>query len=299
MNTPFTSERKSLLPIYGLYFLVFAFISSTAQAWAPVTDTERMLLRQMGYPTNTVEQILEATKSESYFVRYAALDLLTERIGKDASPVLKQFVSDSHLKVRMIAAHILGTLGDKSGLKQMQKDFKELAAKAAIPLPTDPNMDPDMRELIESERKIALYDALEVAKVLAELGDRQGYKLATKAATESIWEPHREKAIYVLAEIAKADPNILSAESRDPVSILCAMAESEKSPYVFSKIIYSAAKLPYEESVRILDKAKISSKQSQEKRNEAEGFISWLKAKKKAAEIQAKDPNAPKNQSKK
>jgi HEAT repeat protein len=287
-----SNKNRLFLAIYGLYFLVLVSVSSTAQGMDPVTNVQRMFLKQDGYSTDTPEQLIEATKSKSYYIRYAALNLLTEQIGKDAIPVLKQSLNDPHITVRWHTAHLLGTLGDKSGLGQMQKDFEELSAKGIAPLPTDPNMSPDMRERIENERKIALYDALEVAKVLAELGDRQGYKLATKAATESTWEPHKDKAIYVLAEIAKADPNILSAEGKDPISVLCAMAESEKSPYVFSKIIYSAAKLPYNEAVRILDKAKISPNQSQEKRNEAQEFINWLKAQKKVAGIQAKDPNS-------
>jgi len=287
-----SNKNRLFLAIYGLYFLVLMSISSTAQGMDPVTNVQRMFLKQDGYSTDTPEQLIEATKSKSYYIRYAALNLLTEQIGKDAIPVLKQFLNDPHITVRWQTAHLLGTLGDKSGLGQMQKDFEELSAKGIAPLPTDPNMDPDTRERIENERKIALYDALEVAKVLAELGDRQGYKLATKAATESTWEPHRDKAIYVLAEIAKADPNILSEEGRDPVSILCTMAESEKSPYIFSKITYSAAKLPYDKAMRILDKAKISPHQSQEKRNESQDLINWLKVQKKAAEIQDKDPNS-------
>jgi hypothetical protein len=292
MDIVLIDRNRFFLAIYGLYFLVLTSISSTAQGMDPVTELDKMILQKHGYSTDTPEQVIVATKSESYSVRFMALELLTDYIAKDAIPVLKQFLNDPHITVRWHTAHLLGTLGDKSGLGQMQKDFEELSAKGIAPLPTDPNMSPDMRERIENERKIALYDALEVAKVLAELGDRQGYKLATKAATESTWEPHRDKAIYVLAEIAKADPNILSAEGRDPISVLCTMAESEKSPYVFSKIVYSAAKLPYDEAVRILDKAKISPHQSQEKRNESQDLINWLKAQKKAAEIQAKDPNS-------
>jgi hypothetical protein len=287
-----SNKNRLFLAIYGLYFLVLVSISLTAQGMDPVTELDKMILQKHGYSTDTPEQVIVATKSESYSVRFMALELLTDYIAKDAIPVLKQFLNDPHITVRWHTAHLLGTLGDKSGLEQMQEDFEELAAKGTAPLPADPNMDPDMRERIENERRIALYDALEVAKVLAELGDRQGYRLATKAATKSTWEPHRDKAIYVLAEIAKADPNILSAEGKDPVSILCAMAESEKSPYIFSKINYSAAKLPYDKAMRILNKAKISPNQSQEKRNEAQEFINWLKAQKKAAEIQAKDPNS-------
>jgi len=232
-----SNKNRLFLAIYGLYFLVLVSISLTAQGMDPVTELDKMILQKHGYSTDTPEQVIVATKSESYSVRFMALELLTDYIAKDAIPVLKQFLNDPHITVRWHTAHLLGTLGDKSGLEQMQEDFEELAAKGTAPLPADPNMDPDMRERIENERRIALYDALEVAKVLAELGDRQGYRLATKAATKSTWEPHRDKAIYVLAEIAKADPNILSAEGKDPVSILCAMAESEKALIFSVKLI--------------------------------------------------------------
>jgi hypothetical protein len=292
MNIPLINRNRFFLAIYGLYFLVFAFISLTAQGMDSVTKYQRMILEKHGYSTNTPEQLIEATKSERYSVRFMALNLLTELIGEEAIPVLKDALSDTEeVRVRWTAAHLLGTLGDKSGLGQMQKDFEELAVKAAVPLPTDPNMDPDARERIENERKLALHDALDVAKVLVELGDRRGYRLATKAATESTWEPHRSKAIEVLAEIAKTDKETLEREKMDPVLVLCKIAESEKSHYVFSRLIWSSAKLPYDGAMRILDKAKISPHQSQEKRNEAHDLINWLKAQKKAAEIQAKDPN--------
>ena len=290
MNALLISERKSLLALYVLYFLVFGFIDSTAQAWAPVSEVERMLLKQRGYPTDTVEQILEATKAESYFVRYAAIHLLTERIGEGAIPVLKQALSDpEEICVRWRAAHLLGILGDKSGLKQMRVDFEKLKAELALPFPDDPNMTPDDRERTENRRNIALHDALDVAKVLVELGDRRGYELAAKAAFEGMWELHKAKAIYVLAEIAKADKKILQAEGIDPVSTLCTIAETEKSPYVFGKIIYSARKLDYDTAVHILEKAKDSPNQSQEKRQEARQILNWLKAKKRAAEIKLKN----------
>lgn len=290
MKTLLINRNSFFLAISGLYFLVLAFICSNAHAWAPVTDIQKMFLEQDGYFTDTPEKLIEATKSESYYIRYAALNLLTELIGKDAVSVLKQFLNDPHITVRWHTAHLLGTLGDKSGLEQMQKDFEELAEKAEIPLPADPNIEPDTRERLKRERNNALHDALNVAKVLAELGDRRGYKLAAKAAFEETRELHRTMAIDALCEIAKTEKETLEKEKIDPVSVFCKIAETEKNPHVFGRVLSSAAKLPYNEAMRILDKAKVSPNQSLKERNEARNVIFWLKAKKKVEEIkQAED----------
>lgn len=290
MNNPIINKNRSFLAICGLYFLVFTFINSTAQAWAPVSEVQKMFLKMYGYSTDTPEQLIEATKSDSYAVRFMALNLLTELVREKAIPVLKNALIDpEEVRVRWTAAHLLGILGDKSGLKQMRVDFEKLKAELALPFPDDPNMTPDDRERTENRRNIALHDALDVAKVLVELGDRRGYELAAKAAFEGMWELHKAKAIYVLAEIAKTDKKILQAEGIDPVSTLCTIAETEKSPYVFDKIIYSARKLDYDTALHILERAKDSPNQLQEKRQEAQQILNWIRAKKKADEIKQKE----------
>lgn len=290
MNNLLSNERKFLIIIYWAYFFIVTFITSTAPAWAPVTEVQKMFLKQFGYSTDTPEQLIEATKSDSYAVRFMALNLLTELVREKAIPVLKNALNDpEEVTVRWTAAHLLGTLGDKSGLKQMRADFEKLKAELAIPFPDDPNMTPDDRERIENRKNIALHDALDVAKVLAELDDRRGYELAVKAAFEGTWDLHRDKAIYVLVEIAKTKKSILIREKRDPVSILCRMAESEKSTNVFNTLVFSAEKLPYDETVLILEKAKESKNQTPEKRSETQDFLNWLKAKKKADEIKFKE----------
>lgn len=287
MNTLISNRRKSILVIYGICFYLCTLMCPNIEAsMQPVTEVQRMLLRARGYPTETVEQIIEATKSESYFVRYAALNILTERVGKDATAVLKQFLSDPDLTVRIQAAHLLGTLADRSGLEQMQKDFEELAAKAATPLPTDPNVDPDTRERIENQRNLSLHDALDVAKVLAELGDRRGFELAKHAAFNGKWKLHRAMAIYVLTEIAKTDKKVLQGEGIDPVSTFCAIAETEKDPYIFEKILFSAAKLDYDSAMLIIETAKGSPNQPESLRLRAQSVLEWVKDKKKAVEIE-------------
>jgi len=89
MNIPLINRNRFFLAICGLYFLVFAFISLTAQGMDSVTKYQRMILEKHGYSTNTPEQLIEATKSERYSVRFMALNLLTELIGEEAIPVLK------------------------------------------------------------------------------------------------------------------------------------------------------------------------------------------------------------------
>ena len=290
MNTRLLNKRICCFAISGLCFYLCILICSNAEGnMQSVNEVGKMLLRQRGYPTDTVEQIIEATESESYFVRYVALGLLTERTGKEATPVLKQFLSDSHLTVRCTAAHLLGTLGDKSGFEQMCNDFQELSAKAAAPLPTDPNIAPDTIERLENQRKNNLYNALEVAKVLAELGDHRGYELAARMAFEGPLTCHRTCAARVLVEIGKTDKAILEAEGIDPVLILCLMAESEKDPVVFKILIWSVYKLDDDTRLPILEKARNSLNQPESVRKEAQLAIEGIEARKKAAEDKPKD----------
>jgi HEAT repeat protein len=252
---------------------------------ASLSEVETVILKQQGYPTSTVEQITEATKSKSYAIRYAAIHLLTERVGKAAIPVLKEALRDpENVSVRRRAAQLLGTLGDKSGVEQMKKDFAELRAKAALSVPNDPNTSDDARKRIQDEKNAALYDALGVAKVLAELGDLQGYELAATTVFEGTWELHRAEAIRVLAEIAGKDKGVLGRHQMAPLAVLSAAADSEKSAYVFSALLSAVAKLPHKDAISVLDRAGKSANQSEGKRKEAQGVIDLLKAKKKAAE---------------
>ena len=90
---------------------------------------------------------------------HGELGLLAERDGEKAIPVLKKALADPSPKARWTAADMLGTLNDASGLEQMKKDLKTFSA--------------------DGKR---LEHALEVAKVLAELGDISGYELAADSA---------------------------------------------------------------------------------------------------------------------
>jgi hypothetical protein len=248
-------------------------------------------LRAEGYSTDTPEQIIEATKSESYYFRYIALELLTQRTGEKAIPTLKEALNDPRVEVRWQAAHWLGTLGDKSGLEQMRKDLKEFAPDSGAPVPPDPNVvDPYEMKEREGKRNDRLCDALEVARVLAELGDRRGFELATTMGLVGPWELQRYLAVWALVEMAKADKATLQAEGIDPILTLCVIAESEKNIDVFEVLTNLVAKnLDDDIAIRVLEIAKNSPNQSEEARRVAQINLDTVKDRKKTGGSKLKD----------
>ena len=163
--------------------------------------------------------------------------MLKDRIGTKAIPTLKEALDDQRMEVRWRAAHLLGTLDDKSGLERMRQDLMEFAPNNGAPVPLDPNVtDPNEIKKREDKRNLRLSYALDAATVLAELGDRRGYELAVRMAFEGAWVVQRQKAVQVLVEIAKGDEKILAAEGKDPVIFLCIVAEFEKNRGVFRKL---------------------------------------------------------------
>ena len=194
----------------------------------PVEPDRAKQLQDNGYPTRTSKQIIEATKSQSYNIRNIALKLLVERTGEKAIPTLKKALDDPKGRVRWTAAHLLGTLGDKSCLKRMKQDLKELAPNNGAFLPAEPNLTEEAIKERETKWNYRLEDALEVAKVLAEIGDYSGYELATRMAIQGPLHGQRWRAVAVLVETAKADKVTLQSKGLDPVTILYQVAESEK-----------------------------------------------------------------------
>jgi len=272
--------------------LLITFVCSTGDASLPNMPRycER-ILRENKFSTDTPEQIMEATKSKSYFVRYIALQLLTHRIGEQAIPTLKEVLSDPHIRVRWTAAHLLGTLDDNSGLERMRMDFAEFVPRNGDPKPPDPNIARDPQAMNQWQ-KIRLYRirrALEVAKVLAELTDRRGYELAVRAGLESPLAANRSRAVKVLAEIAKTDESVLAAEGKHPVFVLSAMAECEKRRTVFIQIVTSATRLGSNIGARILEKAKDNPYQSEREIGKVKRFLDGLKVKINATENKSKD----------
>lgn len=281
------SNNKPIWLAILITTVLVTFVCFTAQASCP--DMARyweQSLQRKGFSTDTPEQIIEAAKSESYLVRYIALHLLTDRIGKEAITTLKEALNDPHVKVRWTAAHLLGTLGDKSGLEQMQLDFGELVPRNGATEPADPNIAEDTKALErwQRHRRYRIRQALEVAKVMAELGDRKGYGLAAKEGLLNIRATSRSLSADVLAEIAKTDEAILAVEGKDPVTVLCVMAESEDRITVFKRIRMHAINLGGTRGVRILEKAQDNTHQTDQELRWIRMAIDYLKEKMKIPE---------------
>ena len=234
----------------------FSAIKATENSGvSPGLDLEKSI-QKCGYSTDTLEQMIEATKDLNFMTRRVAVNLLAQKAGKRAIPTLKKCLDDPQSEVRWVVAHCLGNLGDKSGLEQMQKDFKMLAPNNGASFVPDPNItDPEEIDLLRVRRIIRLMDALDVARVLAELGDRRGYHLAAKIALEEhCFFGLGYKPITVLAEIVKTDKAKLRSEGLEPVFVLKAIAETETDEGVFSVILnYASIKLPEDIGIEILE----------------------------------------------
>jgi len=274
----------------SILLLLVLMISTIEGSLFPHLDIEKLLREELGIYTDTTEQILQATKSENFFVRLCALELLKDRIGTEAIPTLKEALDDQRMEVRWRAAHLLGTLDDKSGLERMRQDLMEFAPNNGAPVPLDPNVtDPNEIKEVEGKRNLRLSYALDAATVLAELGDRRGYELAVRMALEGAWAVQRKQAVQVLVEIAKGDEKILAAEGKDPVIFLCAVAEFEKDRTVFRKLTGSVEELRGDIAARVLEKAISSRHQSELMRNVAKRRLERVRAKMKAASNKAND----------
>lgn len=288
MNT--LSNTKKYFPgVCALHLFISLCVCSSAIGSSTKFNYAREL-NSNGYPTNTTEQIIEATRSKSYPIRFCALNLLTERTGEKAIPELRKALNDERMEVRWRAAHLLGTLGDKGGLERMREDLRQFAPNNGAPTAPDPNAQ-DRDQVTESEQKrnLRLYYGLNAAKVLAELGDRRGYQLATRMALSGEWAAQRSEAIYVLAEIAKADKTTLAKEKMDPASVLCAVAQSEKVRSVYSTLASSAEQLGGDAGIQILESAMKSPHQSEETLEVTKLRLAKVKAKIEAAKKKGND----------
>lgn len=151
---------------------------------------------------------------------HGSLGLLAERKGTAEIPTLKKSLQDSNPKVRWSAAHLLGTLGDSSGIDQMKKDLQTF-----------------------SSNRNDQEHALEVARVLAELGDASGYELAANLAVNGNTHGQRWRAAVALAHLANIDETALIAASMDPVAVLKTIAAEEKHEGVFFVFIDQVHKI--------------------------------------------------------
>ena len=271
-----TKNKKTILIciiVLSLFFVVAAKGSKL-----PIDLAKE--LQKYGYSTETQEQIIEAANNaESYYVRFSALALLKQRIGKQAIPTLKKALNDIEFEVRWRAAHFLGELGDKSGLGQMRKDLNKFAPNKGAPAPINPNIT-DMKEIenLKGKRNLCLFNASTAAWVLAKLGDRSGYELASRIALEGDWAIQRVEAIKCLIEISKMDKNILLNENLTPVSVLLAAAEKEKDIIVIETLAAGVLGLPDSETaIEILSTVKNAPNKSEKARQTAQVCLDLVK----------------------
>lgn len=102
------------------------------------------------------------------------------------------------------------TLNDASGLDAMKRDLRAFSSQAD-----------------------QLEHALEVARVLAQLGDISGYELAADLAVNGTTHGQRWRAAVVLAHLANADDTTVKSEGFDPIGVLKTMAAEEEHECVF------------------------------------------------------------------
>ncbi|MBC8869279.1 MAG: alpha/beta fold hydrolase [Planctomycetes bacterium] len=165
---------------------------------------------QHRFPWDTRQKAYRSMNDTFDYHFHGAFGLLAERKGEEAIPVLKRALQDADPKVRWAAADMLGTLGEQSGLEPMKKDLDTFSS---------------------DEEDLEL--ALEVAKVLAEMGDTSGYDLAADLAANGATHGQRWRAAVVLAHISNTDKAMLKAAGMDPIAVLKTMAAEEEHEGVF------------------------------------------------------------------
>lgn len=248
------------------------------------------ILKDAGYQVGTTEQIQDAARNGSAAsIRWSALYLLTHRLREGAVPILVDGLKDSDVYVRAHAAELLGALGRKDGIPVLRRDLAHLAPQNGAP-------DPNLQELKGGElrratgaRNTRLIRALEVARVLAELGDPSGLELSARLALESDQALFRKQAIQTLIRLAKYDRAILVNQSIDPTSVLVAIAESESQATVLRALMSGSAELELSGARPILQKLAASPHLSAEDREAARRRLEYREWK---ARRQSETPSA-------
>ena len=264
-----------------ILFVLLSMASATEKTPVERPDWARNL-QKWGFSSDTTEQIIEAAKKQkNSIVRYNALGLLIERIGDKAIPYLREALDDPEFSVRRRAAEWLGSFGNKSGVEQMRKDFKTFAPNDGMPPDIDPNItDPREIKKQEGQRFLRIHNALLAAMILADQGDRSGYKLAAVVVMEDRNIIHRVFGVRILVEIAKADPATLQAEGLDPVSVLCSVAKSEKQEFVLNMLIARVSENLHDETaLKILEIVQKSSNAPESVRRSAKSTIERIQGK--------------------
>jgi hypothetical protein len=278
------------------------------------------MLQKHGYQTDTPEQTQAALSDASDFgpaCRYHALKILTEQMGADAAPILKDSLyNDEMLLIRITAARLLGTLGDQSGLVVMQQDFSKvfpepndvtpilpvaadepekgkswderLVSPDTLSLVNDPDVVVSLETILRWKKatRRERYDALQIAEVLAELGDSQVYELAVmmcfidpydqEGKVDLAQASRRTRAVNILADISKKPDAELKSKGMYPIAVLSNLAEVEVRGTVFREILFRARQMKYEHKKEILEMADKCVHQSNVDKSYASGLLKSL-----------------------
>lgn len=245
------------------YIFILLCVFVVAQLCQPIygdigrIDKERVLNKK-GYSTRTEDDIINIVNNANFFYKILALELLFERSKDKSMPVLINALEDDKIQVRRCAAHLLGELGNPSGYLQMKKDFDILTRD--IYIHDEPNsIYQNSTEEYDRKRRRNLNQALNVARVLAELDDRCGYELAVINVFDGPSLSIRVEALLLLIEVAKTDLSILYSEGKDPILILSAIAAYEKNKNIYYILLNQVANnLSRDVALPILEIAKES-----------------------------------------
>lgn len=203
--------------------------------------TLKHMLKSRGESAESAEDLEAALHSRSYPVRYTALRLFSQRRGKNFVPTLREYLQDEHVRVRCTAAGLLAEFGDNSGLEPMRADYQSLLLPGSSP--EDPG-DPTKMNLAK------LADALEIGRVLAELGDDRALPLALKVAQHELLAV-RSDAVLVLGRIVR------DGEARQEGSLaldsLVRLAEAEPERTVHGAIAAVALRMEPRSAIKLFD----------------------------------------------
>ena len=229
-----------LIFILSLYFTSTVYASK--QGWL---FSER--LDAYGININQLDDIkMEAEANSSYNARILCVQYLAS-IGHEITPYLK----DRNMKVRVAVADLLADIGRDEGLPIMIEDYNDL---------TSNHMDKDKETFLSLAKSIAtdgsLIKALEVAKVLAKLGDLRCLKLAELSLKYAPSEAQRYRAIFVFEAIM----DFLKDTNKKVKSALFANAREEKSLIVLQLLAGSMGRVGGNEALEVLSVIESSSK---------------------------------------
>ncbi len=240
-------------------------------------DFFEQILQKADFPTNTVAQLQKAAKSSPRSdVRWSALYLLADRIGQDGVPAFKEALGDSDCYTRKTAALLLGAFADKSGIPVLRRDVATLTPRNGQPDPNMALLHGDELDRARSRRCSRLYEAIQAAEALSELGDAGGLELATYIALQGEYLLHRHHAVSTLATLiarSASDESVLARQTIDPTAVLIALAESETDPSVLGVVKGHAARLPREISRKIYTKLAASPHLSEKDRTMVQGYL--------------------------